>query len=201
MKKNNARSKRVANKKKAANRQKNASRQMWSVRSNPATESLNAMMDILAGGDEIKFFEAYLPMLSVVNDLNKGEIDAYPIEAMALFSEKKDLVKRYLGVYQEIFQHEFLQKDVCKKTFLRNTQSLVYNIMWLDVCSGDKKVLGSTGYDTLKSQVDVEIKEFLDVLRKNPDYCKKGGVFIPKVVFEWMSKTTGVDFMSLMKVA
>ena len=198
--KTNARSKRVANKKKAANRQKNETRRVESVKCNPATASLNAMMDILVGGDVKKFFEAYAPMLSQVNDLSKGEIDAYPIKAMALFSEKKDLVKRYLGIYTEVFQHEMREKDVHKKSFARNTESLVYDIMWLDVCGDDRELLGPTGYNNLKQRVDNKILNFLEVLRDNPDYCKNEGVFIPKIVFEWMRKATGVDYVKMIGV-
>jgi hypothetical protein len=75
--------------------------------------------------------------------------------------------------------------------------------MWLDVCSDDRELLGPTGYDTLKSQVNNQITDFLDVLRNNVDYLNyaKSGVFVPKIVFEWITKTTGIDFSGLMKVA
>ena len=154
--------------------------------------------------DKEDFTDAYIHMLAGVNDLTKGVIDAYPFEAQALFINKKvDLAKRYMRVYQEMIDDEVNQSDVYKRTFIRNTEALVYNIMWLDVCSDNKELLGPTGYNTLQSQVNNMIVDFLDVLRKNPDYLKgaKREVFIPKIVFEWLDRTTSSNFMKLKKVA
>lgn len=199
----NARSKRVAKKKKVANRLKNELRRVDSVKSNPTQKSSGEVIELFLE-DKDHFFKAYFTMLSKVNDLSKGEIDAYPFEVQALFTKKKpDIAKRYLRVYNEMMLHEYRQKDMHKKTFIRNTESLVYDIMWLDVCSDDRELLGPTGYDTLKSQVNNQITDFLDVLRNNVVYLNyaKSGVFVPKIVFEWITKTTGIDFSGLMKVA
>ena len=154
--------------------------------------------------DKEYFTNAYIHILAGINDLTKGEIDAYPFEAQALFINKKvDLAKRYMRVYQEMMYHEENQSNEYKRTFIRNTEALVYNIMWLDVCGENKELLGPTGYDTLQSMVNNMIADFLDGLRKNPDYLKgaKSGVFVPKIVFEWLDRTTGSDFMRLNKVA
>ena len=154
--------------------------------------------------DKEHFTNAYIHILAGINDLTKGEIDAYPFEAQALFINKKvDLAKRYMRVYQEMMYHEENQGNEYKRTFIRNTEALVYNIMWLDVCGDNKELLGPTGYDTLQSMVNNMIADFLDGLRKNPDYLKgaKSGVFVPKIVFEWLDRTTGSDLMRLNKVA
>ena len=154
--------------------------------------------------DKEQFTNAYIHILAGINDLTKGEIDVYPFKAQALFiNEKVDLAKRYMRVYQEMIYHEENQGNEYKRTFIRNTEALVYNIMWLDVCGNNKELLGPTGYDTLQSMVNNMIADFLDGLRKNPDYLKgaKSGVFVPKIVFEWLDRTTGSDFMRLNKVA
>ena len=209
----NARSKRVANKKKAANRQKNETRRVGPVKSISTAEmeaqweKMEAQWDenfLELFSDKEHFTNAYIHILAGINDLTKGEIDAYPFEAQALFINKKvDLAKRYMRVYQEMMYHEENQSNEYKRTFIRNTEALVYNIMWLDVCGDNKELLGPTGYDTLQSMVNNMIADFLDGLRKNPDYLKgaKSGVFVPKIVFEWLDRTTGADFMRLNKVA
>ena len=146
--------------------------------------------------DEECFTEYYITMLAGVNDLTKGLIDAYIWEAQALFIKKKvDLAKRYMRVYQEMLLHEEMQSDECKRTFIRNTELLVYDIMWLDVCSDNKELLGPTGYDTLKAKVDKLIMEYLDAMQNNPDVK----VCLARVIFEWIDRTYGTNSTGILE--
>ena len=75
-----------------------------------------------------------------------------------------------------------------KRDFYRNTESLVHNIMWLDVCNDNKELLGPIGYDELKTNVEHEIEVYLECI-KNPEYRKYSLV---KIIFEWIDKTYGL---------
>ena len=146
--------------------------------------------------DEECFTEYYITMLAGVNDLTKGLIDAYIGEAQELFIKKKvDLAKRYMRVYQEMLLHEEMQNDECKRAFIRNTELLVYDIMWLDVCSDNKELLGPTGYDTLKAKVDKLIMEYLDAMQNNPDVK----VCLARVIFEWIDRTYGTNSTGILE--
>lgn len=146
--------------------------------------------------DEECFTEYYITMLAGVNDLTKGLIDAYIWEAQELFIKKKvDLAKRYMRVYQEMLLHEEMQNDECKRAFIRNTELLVYDIMWLDVCSDNKELLGPTGYDTLKAKVDKLIMEYLDAMQNNPDVK----VCLARVIFEWIDRTYGTNSTGILE--
>ena len=146
--------------------------------------------------DEECFTEYYITMLAGVNDLTKGLIDAYIGEAQELFIKKKvDLAKRYMRVYQEMLLHEEMQIDECKRAFIRNTELLVYDIMWLDVCSDNKELLGPTGYDTLKAKVDKSIMEYLDAMQNNPDVK----VCLARVIFEWIDRTYGTNSTGILE--
>lgn len=146
--------------------------------------------------DEECFTEYYITMLAGVNDLTKGLIDAYIWEAQALFIKKKvDLAKRYMRVYQEMLLHEEMQSDECKRAFIRNTELLVYDIMWLDVCSDNKELLGPTGYDTLKAKVNKLIMEYLDAMQNNPDVK----ICLARVIFEWIDRTYGTNTAGIME--
>lgn len=126
-------------------------------------------------------------MLASVNNLTKGLIDAYILEARALFIKKIDLAKRYMRVYETMMRHEEMQSDECKRTFIRNTELLVYDIMWLDVCSDNKELLGSTGYDTLKAEAEKLIMEYIDVVLNYPD--------VARVILEWIDRTYGTNLL------
>ena len=146
--------------------------------------------------DEECFTNYYITMLASVNDLTKGLIDAYVLETQALFIKKKvDLAKRYMRVYQEMLLHEEKQNDECKRTFIRNTELLVYDIMWLDVCNENKEFLGPTGYDTLKAQVDKLIMEYLDAMQNNPDVK----ICLARVIFEWIDRTYGTNAIGILE--
>ena len=146
--------------------------------------------------DEECFTEYYITMLAGVNDLTKGLIDAYIGEAQELFIKKKvDLAKRYMRVYQEMLLHEEMQNDECKRAFIRNTELLVYDIMWLDVCSDNKELLGPTGYDTRKAKVDKLIMEYLDAMQNNPDVK----VCLARVIFEWIDRTYGTNSTGILE--
>lgn len=146
--------------------------------------------------DEECFTEYYITMLAGVNNLTKGLIDAYIWEAQELFIKKKvDLAKRYMRVYQEMLLHEEMQNDECKRAFIRNTELLVYDIMWLDVCSDNKELLGPTGYDTLKAKVDKLIMEYLDAMQNNPDVK----VCLARVIFEWIDRTYGTNSTGILE--
>lgn len=146
--------------------------------------------------DEECFTDYYITMLAGVNDLTKGLIDANIWEAQELFIKKKvDLAKRYMRVYQEMLLHEEMQNDECKRTFIRHTELLVYNIMWLDVCSDNKELLGPTGYDTLKAKVDKLIMEYLDAMQNNPDVK----VCLARVIFEWIDRTYGTNSTGILE--
>jgi hypothetical protein len=137
--------------------------------------------------DEKYFTYCYIIMLASVNNLTKGLIDAYILEARALFIKKIDLAKRYMRVYETMMRHEEMQSDECKRTFIRTTELLVYDIMWLDVCSDNKELLGSTGYDTLKAEVEMLIMEYIDVVLNYPD--------VARVILEWIDRTYGTNLL------
>ena len=91
--------------------------------------------------------------------------------------------------------HEEMQNDECKRAFIRNTELLVYDIMWLDVCSDNKELLGPTGYDTLKAKVDKLIMEYLDAMQNNPDVK----VCLARVIFEWIDRTYGTNSTGILE--
>lgn len=206
--KTNARSKRVANKKKMANRQKNAANRqknetcrVSSVKNNPASDGSdemianmkNAVMNCLTGDVE-RFMRSYVPLVARLNCETEDDLaDGYPFEALSLFWIKKNLVARYVDAYvYMIIQEETAEHH--RKPFFSLASSMIYDVMWLDVCSDNKKVLGS-GYNKLVKIAMEKIETYLQMMRETPDYVKFG---IPKPVFEWVDKTHGTDYCKLL---
>lgn len=197
----NARSKRVANKKKMANRQKNETRGVSSVKNNPASGDFdemvanmkNAMMNHITGDVE-SFMSSYVPLVARLNCETEDDLaDGYPFEALSLFWIKKNLVARYVDAYVYMFIQEE-NAEHHRKPFFRLVSSMIYDVMWLDVCSDNKKVLGS-GYNKLVKIAMEKIETYLQMMRETPDYVKSG---IPKPVFEWVDKTHGTDYCKLL---
>ena len=154
--------------------------------------NLNILMDCFLGRDEEEFLNSYIHIFGSLNiKILKSEnnlLDAYPDKVKAVFNEKKELVERYAKVYSMLFLRE-MNSSGKKRDFYRNTECLVYDIMWLNVCEDNKELLGPIGYDELKTKVDYELLVYLEHI-KNPEYRKNS---LAKVIFEWIDKTYGYN--------
>ena len=154
--------------------------------------NLNILMDYFLGRNEEVFLESYVHLFGRYNIKilqNESELlDMYPDKVKAIFNEKKELVERYAKVYSVFFLRE-MNSSGKKRDFYRFAENLVYCIMWLDVCNDNKELLGTIGYDELKTKVDYELLVYLEHI-KNPEYRKNS---LAKVIFEWIDKTYGYN--------
>ena len=151
--------------------------------------NLNIAMDVFLGRDEEVFLKSYATLAAHLNCKSENDlVDIYPDEVKAIFNEKKELVERYAKVYTEFFLRE-MNSSGKEHDFYRNTECLVYDIMWLNVCEDNKELLGSIGYDELKNKVDYELLVYLEHIN-NPEYRKNS---LAKVIFEWIDKTYGYN--------
>ena len=116
--------------------------------------NLKIVMNSFLGENEEAFLKSYVSLVVSLNCKSENDLaDAYPDEAKAIFNEKKELVERYAKTYTSLFQFE-MNSSGEKRKYFRCVENLVYKIMWLDVCADNKKLLGVSGYDELKLEVD-----------------------------------------------